>query len=359
MKRTDTRNEDRQLSLILHQHFGLNLARCGLMANFVMCLCKLRTVNFERLASGFSTPAKASSSLRRIQRFMAGCRLDPGMVARLVFRLLPCKQDLRLVLDRTNWRFGGTDINILMLGVAHQGAAFPLLFALLPKRGNSDTAERIALVERFIALFGRDCIGCLVADREFVGSRWVGYLNAQCIPYHIRIRENFKVLLPRKQQTVRAFWLFNHLQPRCYHCYPRIVSINGEHGYLSGCRLGKGEFLIVFSFNRPQDAQENYAQRWQIEMCFKAMKSGGFDIGQTHLRDPERLEKLVLLVAIAFAWCYAVGEHLHRNVAPVKVKKHGRMAKSIFRYGLEHIAKTLLNPNLHDVSSVLRFLSCT
>ena len=57
-----------------------------------------------------------------------------------------------------------------MLGIAYRGVAFPLLFSLLDKRGNSNCEERIQLVNRFIRLFGIDCIDCIMADRETEGS---------------------------------------------------------------------------------------------------------------------------------------------------------------------------------------------
>lgn len=72
-------------------------------------------------------------------------------------------------------------------------------------------------------------------------------------------------------------------------------------------------------------------------MCFKAMKSCGFDIEKTHLQDILRIEKLVLLVILAFVWCYKIGIYLHHNIRPIKVKKHGRRAKSIFKYGLNYL----------------------
>ena len=64
-----------------------------------------------------------------------------------------------------------------MLGVTHKGVAFPLLFTMLDKRGNSNWIERARLIDRFIRLFGVECIDSLVADREFVGKEWVEYLN--------------------------------------------------------------------------------------------------------------------------------------------------------------------------------------
>ena len=52
-----------------------------------------------------------------------------------------------------------------MLGIVYKGVAFPLLFSMLDKRGNSNCSERIDLVNRYIKLFGKDTIECLVADR--------------------------------------------------------------------------------------------------------------------------------------------------------------------------------------------------
>jgi len=35
-------------------------------------------------------------------------------------------------MDRTNWKFGQQNINVLVLAVVYHGVAFPLLFKLLP-----------------------------------------------------------------------------------------------------------------------------------------------------------------------------------------------------------------------------------
>ncbi len=93
-------------------------------------------------------------------------------------------------------------------------------------------------------------------------------------------------------------------------------------------------------------------------MCFKAMKSSGFDMEKTHLQDIQRIEKLVLLIMIAFVWCYKVGIHLHQ-LKPIEIKKHGRMAKSIFKYGLSFIANLLLNSENQNNTNIFQFLSCT
>lgn len=59
-----------------------------------------------------------------------------------------------------------------MLSVVHQGVSVPLLWAALNKTGNSSTAERKALLERFLARFPVRRIDGLMADREFRGHDW-------------------------------------------------------------------------------------------------------------------------------------------------------------------------------------------
>jgi hypothetical protein len=64
------------------------------------------------------------------------------------------------------------------------------MWTLLSKAGNSNTAERIALIERFVSVFGREPIAALLADREFVGRAWFEYLQRQGIAFRIRIKHN-------------------------------------------------------------------------------------------------------------------------------------------------------------------------
>lgn len=99
-----------------------------------------------------------------------------------------------------------------MLDVTYKGIAFPLMFSLLSKRGNSNWEERHMIMERFIRLFGADCIDCLMADREFIGKEWIGWLNTCRIRYYIRIRQNFWIAKPSTGERIRVWWLFNGLK---------------------------------------------------------------------------------------------------------------------------------------------------
>ena len=50
-------------------------------------------------------------------------------------------------------------------------------------------------------------------------------------------------------------------------------------------------------------------QRWAAETAFGMLKSKGFDLETTHLRDPERILRLLSVLVIAMLWGLRVGEH--------------------------------------------------
>ena len=351
------------LQEILGKELPINAARVKFIVLLITALIKVQSVNYERLAQGFDNQVELSSNLRRIQRFFAHFLLEGDLIARLLFKMLPFAGPYRLTLDRTNWKFGRTNINILVLGVIYQGMALPLLWTFLgDKRGNSHQNERISLINRYINLFGVHTINFLTADREFVGQQWWQFLIDHDIRFFIRMRENMQVYIPRKGIT-KAFWLFNNLALNKARQYPKIVQIKGNWVYLTGlkCDTTKGgiEYLIVASFTKECQTLDFYTQRWQIETMFRAFKTSGFNMEDTHLTDYKRLDKLLMLIALAFVWAYKVGIFKNKN-KPLKIKKHGRLEKSIFAYGLQCIAQALINSFQSIIQNLIAaFLSCT
>ena len=102
----------------------------------------------------------------------------PAEIAQAVVGLMAIPEPWVQSIDRTEWQFGDCTFNILMLGVVHEGVAFPLVWCLLDKPGNSNSFERMKLFNQFLERFGEREVACLVADREFVGKDWFGYLRA-------------------------------------------------------------------------------------------------------------------------------------------------------------------------------------
>ena len=134
----------------------------------------------------------------------------------------------------------------------------------------------------------------------------------------------------------------------------------GRLVYLSALRLDDGKLLILITPEPCPTAIADYAKRWGIETLFGIFKTRGFCLESTHFRDSERLRKLIALMTLALCWAIKTGECLHQ-LTPVKLKKHGRLAKSVFRLGFDHLRSILTDLDLkHDeFLRSLQFLSCT
>ncbi len=60
----------------------------------------------------------------------------------------------------------------------------------------------------------------------------------------------------------------------------------------------------------------------------------------THITDPDKVEKLVFVLAIAFCWAYKMGV-IRAKEKPIPIKKHGRKVRSLFREGLNFIRQVI------------------
>jgi hypothetical protein len=69
---------------------------------------------------------------------------------------------------------------------------------------------------------------------------------------------------------------------------------------------------------------------------------------------------MVALLTIALCWAFKTGEWLSQHT-PIKIKKHGRKAKSIFRVGLDYLRHIFLNLESSEsqLLEAIHFLTCT
>lgn len=330
------------LASLLFEVFGWHLSRAKCGAAIIVGLIKVRTVNLTDLATAIPGNAKVDSKYKRLQRFFKEVSVDFSLVAKLIVSWLP-DAPLILAMDRTNWMIGNWPINILYLAVVYEGIAIPILWTCLPKKGNSNTAERIALMNRFLVIFGIDRMDYLAVDREFIGHEWIDYLIENKIKFRIRIKKNTRI---NRQQgamaPVKNF--FRSLPIQCAMQLKGKRQVWGHQLYITGMRLVTGEYLIIVHSDLSPGVivMEDYARRWKIETLFKCLKTGGFNLEDTKLIQPERIEKLIVFLAIAFSWAYVMGEWRHTH-KPIRVKNHQRPAKSVFRYGLDWLRDGLLN----------------
>ncbi len=177
-----------ELYLILNKYLKWNKSHLKCFALIMLVIILKQTCNLSSASKALPIKCLPQSFYRRMQRFFAGQYFDYRQISQLIFNMFSFDQ-VQLTLDRTNWKWGKRNINILMLAIVYRGIAIPILWTLLNKRGNSDTKERIALIQRFIAIFGKDRIVNVFADREFIGEQWFTWLIEQDINFCIRVKK--------------------------------------------------------------------------------------------------------------------------------------------------------------------------
>lgn len=140
---------------------------------------------------------------------------------------------------------------------------------------------------------------------------------------------------------------FNHLTGMQKAHFQMNIQLFGQTVYLAGSRsIHKGPLMIIATNQKPQNAVAIYLRRWECESLFKTLKTHGFYFEDTHVIHIDRIEKIVLLLAVGFAWAHKVGEW-QNTLKPIVLKQFidsQRPQNSFFRYGLDFIREILLNP---------------
>jgi hypothetical protein len=352
-------NEINRIHAALRPHLPWHGARLRFLALFLVALFRVETVNLEKLASVFANRAQSASNHKRLSRFFRGFAIDFDEIARAVVNWSQIPQPWTLSIDRTNWSLGTVNINILMLGIVHEGIAFPVMWTLLDKRGNSHSDERMDLLERFERLFPKAELHCLTGDREFVGREWCSFLLVpDPLPFRLRLRHSDTISSRSGKRAQKGERVFASLRVGEYRRLSGKRWVWGCRVYVVATRLDDGELLIVATNHRPKTALADYRLRWGIETLFAALKTRGFNLESTHFCHTERLSKLIALLALAFCWAMLTGLWHHQH-HPIPLKSHGRRAKSLFRCGCDFLRRTFSDFSLRqsEFNHALQLLS--
>jgi hypothetical protein len=328
----------------------MNKSRAECFSAAALSAIEAKSVLLADIAAHLPGDAKRESKYRRMQNFFRELRPDYAALARFILGIMRAvlgDKPLVLALDRTNWEKRQNDVNLLVLSICVGDAGQPLLWTDLRHPGNSDTRKRVRIVRRLLRLLDVSRVQCLVGDREFVGVDWFAWLLAEKVPFVMRLRENFKTT-PEGGKTRDAAEHFAMLRPGewldlgvCQAC--------GVAMGVCGVRTSKGELLILgYSGVTGAEAKDFYFRRWNIETGFEKLKTHGFNMEDSRLRGGGKYERLMAVLAVGFAWCYAMGALSIKNGQPIRlIQRMRRRAESVFRRGRDLLAALFLGTVSH------------
>ena len=331
------------LSLLttLSDAFPAHKARIKVLTALVLAIIKTKDVNLMTLAVCSPTNARQSSQYRQLQRFFQKWALPWKELAHFTISRIPKPRNgYILSMDRTNWQFGKTHINILVIGIVVGKVSVPLAWSTLAqktKNGNSNTRQRMALVRRVLHVLPASDIYALAMDREFNGNNWLEWLNNKKITWILRLRKN---------TLVGGKSAHKHTKTKKGETYSKKEAF-GIEAYF-GCkymRKGRSDYLYVLSNNLPPlEALACYKKRWSIEVLFGHLKEKGFRFENTNMTMKHKINKMMAVLAISFLLSVSWGLVLKEK----EILNAHEKRKSIFRLGVDHIGAMLENPNKYS-----------
>lgn len=185
-------------------------------------------------------------------------------------------------------------------GVARQSVDFPETFANDVRAGSSAVAQA-----------GRE--GVFWTDRGFCACKWAQVCLKLGWNYAIRAACNTYPTLPDgRSGRIDAFvfsgctryfqnvWL---TQDKKLRTNLSVTWTIDKHGQTE---------MVALTFNQTarHARWREYSYRMRIKQNFHDDKLGGFDMEHIQLQHAERIERLLLAMAVATLWCHELGEHV-------------------------------------------------
>ena len=109
-----------------------------------------------------------------------------------------------------------------------------------------------------------------------------------------------------------------------------------------GKKTKEGTVVICSNIQKPEKILKTYRKRWNIERCFKNMKTQGFNLENTHMTSLHRLLKLMVVVSVAILMASLLGL---QQKCPFK-KTVQTPLYSYFTSGLRWLKNNLLTPDI-------------
>jgi hypothetical protein len=316
----------------------------------VIGVINARSVALSKIANSLPGQAEAASRVTRIRRWLNNGHVDVwALYQPLLAEVLNgwYRAKVMVVVDGT--MVFGDRFQIYRLSLLHGCRAVPLGWIVTRGTGVIEAKRMKKLFKRtaaFLAPYTKHVI--LLADRGFRDHDWAELCASVGWRWRIRVPKNTIVTFA-DGRTCRIDQL--GVKPGTVQCF-QAVRLTRKDMFLAnlavtwsvGDAQHPPELVAVMSGQHASaKTLRQYAQRMCIEQSFRDDKSAGFDMAHARLCHTQRLERLLLAVAIATLWCHELGEHVlaqgeacRRQIDP----GHAREL-SLFQLGLRWLKRCL------------------
>ena len=325
----------KQFFTMLHGH------QTKVLAMFVLGAMRAESIVVQRVAEELlaESDAKVPSIERRLERFLSNKRIAVEEIwDQFLGQVLPTFRDqpLTLILDITPFE---EHAQVIYVGLLQQARVLPLAWQVMPGQEQWEQGQWEIVARLFArvaqALGQADCT--LIADRGLSCLALIQLCQAHGWHYVLRIKQDEYIQRKRYghfhdwqacskvvRQTGQSW--FGTVRLWKEHEYETQLSAVWEAGY------DEAWFLIS---DRPAGRKrvKQYGWRMRVEATFEDLKSRGWQWESSHLRQRERLERLLLVLFLAVWWLMHLAASCIHSGRRDRYDRHDRRDKGHLRLG--------------------------
>jgi hypothetical protein len=286
---------------------------------------------------------KDQSKERYIGRLLGNWLIDDFLVMRSFAQELiglQAKQKLTviLMLDQSKIKDG---LECLMVCVRVGARALPVFWLVEQTQGPNGFEKQEQLLKQVSEMIPAEARILLMADRFYGTASLVKLCQHLGWDYRIRLKSN-NIFFHEGGEISTGDAVksgISNLTHARFNETDVITNIGIVH------EPGHPEPWIIAMGSRPSKTTVlDYGSRWGIECMFSDLKSRGFDITKTHLEQPARIKRLILVLTIALYWAVSTGAQTPQpNAHNASPKKTERSSLSLFTNGIRSLLRAALN----------------
>jgi len=330
---------------------GLSKWQARNLAAFSQGVVRAQSCQQRQIALKLPEMGTRTTVERRLQRFLDNPHLNlkTCFVAwtRWVVSALEIKETVVLLVDETHL---SDHLDCMVVGLAYEGRCIPLAWRSYPPGAYPEEGQ-VKLIEGLLRLVAAGlpagCIPLVEADRG-IGTSPALIRVIEDLGWHylFRVTRQSKLVT----DTGAEYTIHDMVQPgEVWAAEGRVFKKRGRipaRALARWARCASEPWALVT--NDPALTGQEYTIRAWQEQSFRDLKSHGWQWQRSHVWAPHHADRLLLILALAYAWVLALGAYYVHfgKAAPVRRCAHGwRRRLSLFQEGLHHYHDLTQSPH--------------
>lgn len=322
-----------------------------------------RHVQLWMIAVWLAFPIQLTSQVRRFERFLADERVDVKKYFKpFVYAMYIAlgHEIAYVVLDCTK---AGPKCRTLVAGLVYHGTVLPIAWKTYKgSKGHLKGEKQRDLLAEIWPYLSTHHQVIVLGDAEFSNEPVMQWLLDKKWDFVFRFQHRYLVQLEEETTWQSMKTLYTNSKMKAGEVQHWEKATFTQAHLLAGLTLtvhwGENEeepLCLVSTLSASASPHLVYAMRPSIETLFGNQKSRGFQLARTHLTEPEQIDRLFLVLAIATCQVLGLGTHLFITGRSYMVDRSDRRGLSLFQIGFRWFLRLLALDILHDFKMFFRW----